>query len=125
AGASSAVTSPGTSDVNLWPSPQHAKDYLQRADSIPHRREGEATLLEFLPAQLGRFLDLGAGGGRLLRFVKSARPASVGAASDFSPTMLQVQRDTFGSEPGLTIIEPDPARPLSALSPFDAVVSSF
>src|SRR5207302_3258031 len=59
------------------PSPQHAKDYLQRADSIPHRREGEATLLEFLPAQLGRFLDLGAGGGRLLRFVKSARPASV------------------------------------------------
>ena len=87
------------------PSPQHAKDYLQRADSIPHRREGEATLLEFLPPQLGRFLDLGAGGGRLLRFVKSARPASVGVALDFSPTMLQVLRDTFGSEPGITIIE--------------------
>jgi hypothetical protein len=54
------VKSAGFADVNLWPSAQHAKDYLQRADSIPHRREGEATLLEFLPAQLGRFLDLGA-----------------------------------------------------------------
>src|SRR5207249_7701908 len=50
---------------------------------------------EFLPAQLGRFLDLGAGGGRLLRFVKSARPASMGVALDFSPTMLQVLRDTL------------------------------
>lgn len=119
------MTSPGTSDVNLWPSPQHAKDYLQRADSIPHRREGEATLLEFLPAQLGRFLDLGAGGGRLLRFVKSARPASVGVALDFSPTMLRVLRDTFGSEPGITIIEHDLDRTLSELGRFDAVVSSF
>jgi len=119
------VTSPGTSDVNLWPSPQHAKDYLQRADSIPHRREGEATLLEFLPAQLGRFLDLGAGGGRLLRFVKSARPASVGVALDFSPTMLRVLRDTFGSEPGITIIGHDLDRTLPELCRFDAVVSSF
>ena len=107
------------------PSPQHAKDYLQRADSIPHRREGEATLLEFLPAQLGRFLDLGAGGGRLLSFVKSARPASVGVALDFSPTMLRVLRDTFGSEPGITIIGHDLDRTLPELCRFDAVVSSF
>ncbi len=125
AGASSAVTSPGTSDVNLWPSAQHAKDYLLRADSIPHRREGEATLLEFLPAPLGRFLDLGAGGGRLLSFVKSARPSTECVALDFSPTMLQVLRDTFGSEPGITIVEHDLDRTLPALGRFDAVVSSF
>jgi len=39
--------------------------------------------------------------------------------------MLQVLRDTFGSEPGITIIEHDLDRTLSELGRFDAVVSSF
>jgi tRNA (cmo5U34)-methyltransferase len=124
-GASRVVTSPGSADVNLWPSAQHAKEYLERADSIPHRREGEATLLEFLPDQLERFLDLGAGGGRLLGLVKSARPRSECVALDFSPTMLQVLRDNFGKEPGMTIAEHDLNRSLPALGLFDAMVSCF
>lgn len=119
------MTSPGSADVNLWPSAQHAKEYLERADSIPHRREGEATLLEFLPDELVRFLDLGAGGGRLLSLVKSARPRSACVALDFSPTMLQVLHDTFGKEPGITIVEHDLNRRLPALGLFDAVVSCF
>jgi tRNA (cmo5U34)-methyltransferase len=119
------VPYPGTSDVNLWPSAQHAKDYLQRADSIPHRHEGEATLLEFLPEQLGRFLDLGAGGGCLPSLVKAARPGAECVALDFSPTMLQVLRDTFGGEPGITIVEHDLNRTLPPLGRFDAVVSCF
>ena len=119
------MTSPSGADVNLWPSAEHAKEYLRRADSIPHRREGEAALLEFLPAQLGRFLDLGTGGGRLLSLVKSARPASDCVALDFSPTMLQVLRDTFGEKPGITIEEHDLSGKLPALGSFDAVVSSF
>jgi SAM-dependent methyltransferase len=119
------VASSLPADVNQWPSAEHAKDYLARADSIPHRREGEAALLEFLPEKIGRFLDLGAGGGRLLSLVKSTRPAAEGVALDFSPTMLQVLRDTFGGEPGITIIEHDLARMLPALGSFDAVVSSF
>ena len=56
-------------DVNLWSSSEHALDYLRRADSIPHRGEGESTLLEFLPAQASRILDLGSGAGRLLGLV--------------------------------------------------------
>lgn len=119
------MTATRSAGVNLWPSAQHAKEYLQRADSIPHRREGEAALLEFLPAQLGRFLDVGAGGGRLLSLVKSAHPASECVALDFSPTMLQVLRDNFGREPGITVVEHDLDRTLPALGSFDAVVSSF
>jgi hypothetical protein len=49
------------SDVNLWSCDEHALDYLGRADSILHRVEGEATMLEFLPPRSTRILDLGSG----------------------------------------------------------------
>jgi tRNA (cmo5U34)-methyltransferase len=81
--------------------------------------------LNFLPKQVGRFLDIGAGGGRLLALVKSAHPASECVALDFSPTMLQVLRDCFGSEPGVSIVEHDLEQSLPALGAFDAIVSSF
>ena len=62
------------SDVNPWSSSSHALAYLARADSIPHRSEGERTLLEFLPSSIGRVLDLGSGDGRLLTLVRLTRP---------------------------------------------------
>jgi len=62
------MSSIGPANINLWPSAQDAKDYLERADTIPHRREGEATLLEFLLQQINRFLDIGSGAGPLLSF---------------------------------------------------------
>jgi tRNA (cmo5U34)-methyltransferase len=119
------VKSPGPRDVNLWPSAQHAKNYLEHADSIPHRREGEAALMEFLPRRIGRFLDLGAGGGRLLRLVKAAHPFAQCVALDFSPTMLEVLRKDFGEEPGVSILAHDLTNALPELGLFDAVVSSF
>ncbi len=112
-------------NVNLWPFAQHAKAYLESADTIPHRGEGEAALLEFLPKQVSRFLDIGSGDGRLLRLVKSMHPASECVALDFSPTMLQILRNNFGNEPEITIIEHNLDQPLPALGAFDAVVSSF
>ena len=39
-----------TKPVNLWTSAEHAREYLEHADSISHRTEGEAALLEFIPA---------------------------------------------------------------------------
>jgi SAM-dependent methyltransferase len=56
--------------INLWSSADHARDYLERADSISHRTEGEAALLEFIPEDTHRILDLGTGDGRLLALVK-------------------------------------------------------
>ena len=34
-------------NTNLWRLPEHALTYLAQADTIPHRAEGEAALLEF------------------------------------------------------------------------------
>src|SRR5262245_61388530 len=60
-------------DVNLWDSAEHALEYLTRVDTIPHRTEGEAALLECLPNTLSRLLDIGSGDGRRLALV-AARP---------------------------------------------------
>jgi len=56
--------------INLWSSADHVRDYLERADSISHRTEGEAAMLEFIPDDAHRILDLGTGDGRLLALVK-------------------------------------------------------
>ncbi len=112
-------------EVNLWPCAEHSLEYLRRADSIPHRAEGEAALLEFLPANVGRVLDIGSGGGRLLALVKRARPQAQCVALDFSPAMLQVLRSEFGNDTSIAVIDHDFATILPALGLFDAVVSSF
>ena len=69
-------------NINLWREAGHALDYLKKADSIPHRREGEAALLDCLPASVPRFLDLGSGDGRLLRLVKLQHPNAQAMALD-------------------------------------------
>jgi len=121
----SAQSSQSGPDVNLWSNAEHSKGYLERADSIPHRREGEATLLEFLPERIGRFLDLGSGGGRLLGLVKAARPDAEAVAVDFSAAMLEVLRDAYRGDAKTSIVEHDLSTPLPELGKFDAVVSSF
>jgi tRNA (cmo5U34)-methyltransferase len=121
--------------INLWTSPDHARDYLGRADSIAHRSEGESALLEFVPANARRMLDLGTGDGRLLALVKSALAArehagggnvKVGAvALDFSPAMLEAAGKRFAGDSSVTIVTHNLDHPLPALDKFDAVISSF
>jgi len=114
-----------TPDVNLWTSAAHALEYLSRADKLPHRTEGEATLLDCLPGPVGRVLDLGSGDGRLLALVKLARPEAKSVALDFSPVMLDRLRGRFAGDPSVRVLEHDLDRPLPALGAFQAVVSSF
>jgi tRNA (cmo5U34)-methyltransferase len=115
-------------NVNLWDSPTHALEYLARADRIPYRGEGERTLLECLPASIGRVLDLGSGDGRLLSLVRLARPVMEAVAIDFSETMLDRLRERFAEDPRVRVLAHDLSEPLpdaSALGRFDAIVSSF
>jgi tRNA (cmo5U34)-methyltransferase len=112
-------------NVNLWTSPDHALDYLGRADSIPHRAEGEATLLECIPATVHRVLDLGTGDGRLLALVKRDRPEATAVAIDFSPAMLEAAQKRFRGDSSVEVIPHNLEAPLPELGKFDAVVSSF
>jgi SAM-dependent methyltransferase len=116
--------------VNLWTSNEHARDYLERADSISHRSEGESALLEFIPAGTRRILDLGTGDGRLLNLVREelsrqGRPDTEAVAVDFSPTMLEAVHKRFAGDSSVRVVAHNMDEPLPALGKFDAVISSF
>ena len=113
-------------NVNLWSSSEHALEYLQnRKDSVPHRTEGEAVILEIVPSNVRRILDLGTGDGRLLAMVKRERPQVDAIGIDFSPAMLEESRKRFAADPSTKIIEHNLDFPFPELGTFDAVISSF
>jgi tRNA (cmo5U34)-methyltransferase len=110
---------------NEWQSTEHALSYLQMADRVPHRTEGEATLLEEVPKESRRILDLGSGDGRLLGLLLLHCPFAQGVALDFSPTMLERLRARFGPDNRVLVVEHDLEQPLPNLGKFDVVASSF
>jgi len=113
-------------DTNLWRLPDHALAYLDQADAIPHRAEGEAALLELLPQGVKRVLDLGTGDGRLLTLVGLTHPQARAVALDFSDTMLERLRTRFINNPSVSPVLHDLNETLPDLAgTFDAVVSSF
>ena len=113
-------------NVNLWTSPEHALDYVQcRADSIPHRQEAEAVLLELIPEQTLRVLDVGTGNGRLLALVKQKCPQADAVGIDFSPMMLELAARRFAGDASIRIVSHDLDFHLPALGKFDVIVSSF
>jgi tRNA (cmo5U34)-methyltransferase len=118
------MTSP-VPPINRWRDVDHALTYLEAADDIPHRTEGEAVLLDHLPADMERFLDLGCGDGRLTALVRTTHPRAEAVALDFSPPMLTRARERFADTPQVTVAAHDLDDPLPELGPFDAVVSSF
>lgn len=114
-----------TNPVNLWTSNDHVRDYLERADLISHRGEGEAALLEFIAPGTRRVLDLGTGDGRLLALVRRHLPDTDAVAVDFSPAMLDAARQRFAADDRVRVIEHNMDSPLPELGKFDAVISSF
>ncbi len=112
-------------DVNLWTRPDHAQRYLDIAYQIPHRGEGEAALIEFLPPGTRRILDLGSGEGRLLGLLLDRLPEATGVALDFSEQMLARLHARFGTDARVDVCAHDFSTPLPNLGSFDAIVSSF
>lgn len=115
----------GASNLNEYATAEHALKYLARADRIPHRTEGEAVLLEFIPKQVRRILDLGTGDGRLLALLRIDRRDARGVALDFSPTMLDAARQRFQGDDRVQVIEHNLDAPLPDLGHFNVIVSSF
>lgn len=112
-------------DVNLWSKPEHAQRYLDIAYKIPRREEGEAALLEFVPRDTRRILDLGSGEGRLIGLLLDRLPEATGVALDFSDQMLGRLHARFDGDPRVDVCAHDFSAPLPDLGTFDAIVSSF
>jgi tRNA (cmo5U34)-methyltransferase len=111
--------------TNLWTSTDHVLEYFNRADSIPHRTEGESALLEFIPQTTRRILDLGTGDGRLLALVKREHPNTEAVAIDFSPAMLEAAKKRFAGDSSVAVVAHNLDNPLPDLGRFDAVISCF
>ena len=108
-----------------WSTTDHVRRYLARADSYPRRGEGEAALLEQVPRDARRILDLGTGDGRLLALLHGHCPEALGVGLDVSEPMLGAARERFAGDRRAELVEHDLTEPLPALGGFDVVVSSF
>jgi ubiquinone/menaquinone biosynthesis C-methylase UbiE len=84
-----------------WSDPARVAEYLGR--EIPHRVSAEAMLLEALPADVRRVLDLGAGDGRMAALVRSAHPHCEVVALDASQRMLERARERFAGDPRVAV----------------------
>jgi len=108
-----------------WTTAEHVLRYLDRADEYPRRAEGESVLLEHVPSEVRRILDLGTGDGRLLALLRIDRRGMLGVGLDFSELMLEAARKRFADDERIELVKHDLAEFLPALGRFDAVVSSF
>jgi cyclopropane fatty-acyl-phospholipid synthase-like methyltransferase len=82
-------------------------------------------LLEALPSQVRRVLDLGTGDGRLLALVRSRHPGAQGVGIDSSQAMLTHAEERFASDAAIELVVHDLNQPLTVLAPFDVVVSGL
>jgi SAM-dependent methyltransferase len=108
-----------------WTTAEHVNRYLGRADEYPRRAEGESVLLEHVPRDALRILDLGTGDGRLFALLRIDRHEMLGVGLDFSALMLEAARERFAGDERIELVKHDLAEPLPALGGFDAVVSSM
>jgi tRNA (cmo5U34)-methyltransferase len=106
-----------------WSDPERVAEYLAR--EIPYRDVAERMLLEALPEQIERFLDLGTGDGRLLALINEHHPRAQGVGIDSSRPMLDRAAARFAGEPLIALCEHDLADSLTDPAPVDAVVSAL
>ena len=108
-----------------WQDVDYALAYLARADTVPHRTEGEAVLIEEVSTDCERILDLGTGDGRLLALLLLRCPEAQGIALDFSSAMIEQASERFRGDDRVRVVEHDLGQPLPDLGTHDAVCLSF
>jgi tRNA (cmo5U34)-methyltransferase len=108
-----------------WGTEEHAARYLKRADDYPHRAEADDALLEQIPLEARRILDLGTGDGRVLGLLSERGTEMVGVGLDISAPLLEAARERFHGVGEIEFVEHDLDEPLPPLGRFDAVVSSL
>jgi SAM-dependent methyltransferase len=86
---------------------EHVRRYLDRADGFPRRAEGERVLLEHVPRDARRILDLGTGDGRLLALLRIDRPEMHGVGLDLSEPMLKAARKHFADDDRIELVKHD------------------
>ena len=102
--------------ANEWQSVEHALEYLRRADAIPHRTEGEATLLE---TRVG-FRPAGPGVQPMLGWVPEVDGLAIGnglgaAGLTIGPLAGRLLADLVTGQRGLPDLAPfDPGGPQGA-----------
>jgi SAM-dependent methyltransferase len=106
-----------------WSNPERVTEYLSR--EIPHRQTAEEMLLQALPAQVDRFLDLGTGDGRLASLLRAAHPDAAAVGLDSSEPMLAFARERFDPATGIEFRLHDLRDPLPEVGKFDAIVSGL
>jgi SAM-dependent methyltransferase len=108
-----------TIETNEWANAEHAQGFLDRRAGLPRIDVGYAELLEILPSNPRRVLDLGCGDGKVMAMVGGS-----GVALDFSPHMLELARARFHAD-DVDVVEHNLNAPLPGLGTFDVVVSAF
>jgi tRNA (cmo5U34)-methyltransferase len=110
-----------------WSNRQKSLNYLKCVESFPYRKEGDTVLLQHIPENAARILDIGAGDGQLIRMIKesSHRSDVEFVALDISPVMLESLKDNFANDTRVKVIEHDLDDSLPDLGYFDAIISSF
>ena len=100
--------------------------YTKRIGRLEARLAGEQMLVDVLPQEPRRLLDLGCGDGRLTALVLSCRPSVEDCvAVDCSLPMLELARERFASDPRVDVKAWDLKEPIRLLGRFDLVVSGF
>ena len=109
-----------------WRDEEKVQEYVGRVGRLAARQAGEAELVEALPTEVSRVLDLGCGDGRLMALVLGARPAAIEAIGlDSSPPMIELARQRFADDERVDVREHDLRQPLPTLGTFDVVTSGF
>jgi tRNA (cmo5U34)-methyltransferase len=107
-----------------WTDEAHVRHYLVKADEL-ERLDGIGMLLDQVPRDARRVLDLGTGNGRLLARLLDGRPQMTGVGLDFSEFMLDKAQARFKDDDRIDVVAHDLRHPLPELGSFDAVVSSL